>query len=59
MCKYYCECDCCMYDKSKCDCMGDGTPFCHYFICSIPCITGKDCNKECISDDELMEVYNV
>ena len=59
MCLFYCKCDVCLYDKSKCFCMSDGTPFCHMFKCCIPFYTGKDCDLECISYDELMEVYNV
>lgn len=59
MCKCYCDCGCCMYDKRKCECMGDGTSFCHMFECRVPYCTGEDCDKECITYDELMEVYNV
>lgn len=54
MCKYFDDCNYCMYDKQKCECMGDGSPICHYFIC---CYC-EDCNKDCISDDELREIYN-
>lgn len=57
MCKYFNDCGYCMSDKQKCDCMGDGSPFCHDFICCIPYSTGKDCNKECITYDELIDVY--
>lgn len=58
MCEFYCKCEMCRYDKRKCFCMGDGTPFCHMFKCLIPYCTDKDCDRECISYDELMEVYN-
>ncbi len=55
MCKYFDECEYCVYDKTKCDCMGDGSPICHYFQC---CYV-NECKKDCISYEELMEVYNV
>lgn len=58
MCIFYCKCDYCMYDKSKCEFMGDGTPFCRMFQCLVPFLAGKYCNRECISYDDLMEVYN-
>ena len=57
MCKYFTDCQYCMSDKKKCECMGDGSPFCHDFKCCIPYSTGKDCKKECITYDELIAVY--
>ena len=53
MCDKYCNCDNCGYDKTECGFMGDGTPFCHMFVC-----TEENCNRfECISFDEEYEIY--
>lgn len=53
MCKYYCDCSICGYDKSKCEEMGDGSPFCHMFICTI-----DECPVfSCITYDEEYDIY--
>lgn len=54
MCDNYCNCSVCGYDKSLCDEMGDGSPFCSMFVCTI-----ENCNRfGCISYDELYEIYH-
>ena len=54
MCSKYCNCEFCGYDKSKCEFLGDGSPFCGMFQCTV-----EDCQRfECISYDELYDVYN-
>lgn len=53
MCDKYCNCDNCGYDKSKCEYLGDGSPFCGMFQCTV-----KDCKRfNCISLEEEQEVY--
>lgn len=52
MCKNYCNCSVCGADKSECLEMGDGTPFCHGFQCTV-----EDCKRsECISYEEEYDV---
>lgn len=58
MCKFYCDCIICRYDKSKCFCMFDGK-FCSKFRCLIPFLTGQSCGKECITHDEVIKVIDV
>ena len=54
MCEYYCDCSVCGYDKSKCEEMGDGSPFCHMFICTI-----DECPVfSCITFEEEYDVYD-
>ena len=49
MCDKFCNCDYCGYDGERCQLMGDGSPFCRYFIC-----IESNCNRsECISEFEL------
>ena len=56
MCQYYCRCDCCAADKSECEEMGDGTPFCHYFQCTM---SSDQCKRfECISYEEEFFAYH-
>ena len=52
MCENYCNCSVCGSDKSECLEMGDGSPFCHWFQCTV-----KDCKRpECISYEEEYDV---
>lgn len=54
MCEYYNNCRNCGYDHNKCECMGDGSPFCHMFECTI-----ENCQKsECISYEEMTAVFD-
>lgn len=53
MCDKYCNCENCGYDKKVCEMMGDGTPFCNMFKCTV-----ENCNRlECISFTEELEIY--
>ena len=53
-----CECfnnckTCVKHDYCPYDYQGDGSPFCHEFICNV-----DECKRSfCISDDEIRGVY--
>lgn len=53
-CKKYCECNFCI-KNSNClyEHMGDGSPWCREFECTV-----QDCKRsECISYDEVLSEY--
>lgn len=55
-CECFSNCDYCD-QKNNCpyDFMGDGSPFCHEFICGV-----DECKRSfCISDDEIREAHGV
>lgn len=54
MCDKYCNCDYCSFDKSLCMYIGDGSPFCGDFQCTV-----ENCKRfQCISYEEEYYAYN-
>lgn len=54
MCEKYCCCEFCGYNHNDCLELGDGSPFCRWFQCTV-----EDCQRfECISYEELYLIYN-